>query len=87
MVVRVVVKERTDGAGEENVLPSPPPTPLVLKAPPAVVVVPAFECAASEWVVSGFVETVGAADLFPALGCGWSVEETSSERLLSVGDS
>ena len=48
MVVRVVVKERTDGAGEENVLPSPPPIPVELRAPPAVALVPAFEGARSD---------------------------------------
>jgi len=67
MVVRVVVKERTEGAGDENVLPSPPPRPLEPKVPPAVVHVPAFECSASEWIVSRLVETVGAADLLQCL--------------------
>lgn len=41
MVVRVVVKERTEGAGEEKVLPSPPP--IELRGPPTVDLVPAFD--------------------------------------------
>ena len=47
IVVSVVVNDRTEGAGDENVLPSPP-RPLELWPPPAVVVVPALDCAASE---------------------------------------
>lgn len=43
MVVKVVVRDRTDGAGEENVLPSPPPLLLELNAPPVVAAVPVFE--------------------------------------------
>ena len=66
MVVRVVVKERTEGAGEEKVLPSPPP--LELRAPPAVDLVPALEWAVSEFKVSGSVATVGAADLLLIVG-------------------
>ena len=63
-VVRVVGRERTDGAGEEKVLPSPPAF-AEAAVPAPVVVVPVLECAASECVVSGFVETVGATDLLP----------------------
>ena len=48
MVVRVVVRDRIDGAGEENVLPSPPPRPLEAMVPPPVVQVPAFDRSASE---------------------------------------
>ena len=72
MVVRVVVSERMEGAGEEKVLPSPPVRPLELRAPPAVTVVPAFESAVavSELTVSAVVATVGAADfLLMACGC------------------
>ena len=61
-MVRVVVSERRDGAGEVKVLPSPPPMPLVLTAPPAVAMVPGLEFAPSEFVVSGLVDTVGATD-------------------------
>ncbi len=68
MVVSVVVRDRTDGAGDENVLPSPPPLLLELSAPPAVAAVPAFEGAISELTVSGFVESVGAADLLLIVG-------------------
>lgn len=82
MVVRVVVKERTEGVGDEKVLPSPPPTPLELKAPPAVIVVSAFENPASELIVSGSVDTVGAADLFPIVGAGWQSPESGSDVLL-----
>ena len=62
-VVKVVVNDRTEGAGEEKVLPSPPP--CVLISPPPVANVPAFEYPASEIAVSPFVETVGAFDLAP----------------------
>jgi hypothetical protein len=55
-----VVNERTDGAGDEKVLPSPPPRELI--PPPAVAIVPALEYAASEMAVSPFVEMVGAVD-------------------------
>lgn len=63
-MVRVVVKERTDGAGDENVLPSPPPTQLT----PVVAIVPALEFAASESAVSPFVDSVGAVDFAPVMG-------------------
>jgi len=65
------VRERTEGAGEEKVLPSPPVRPLELNAPPAVTVVPVFELAVavSELTVSLVVETVGAAD-FLLIVCG-----------------
>lgn len=67
-VVRVVVRDRTDGAGEEKVLPSPPP--LELMPPPAVADVPALENAVSDIVASPFVERVGATDFLPfAMGC------------------
>lgn len=62
IVVIVVVNDRTLGAGDENVLPAPPPTQFELKAPAVVLSVPAFDCP-SECVVSAFVETVGAMDL------------------------
>lgn len=61
-VVKVVVNDRTDGAGDENVLPSPPPQ-LELIPPHPVAIVPAFEYAASETVVSALVEIVGVVDL------------------------
>lgn len=64
IVVRVVVNDLTDGAGEENVLPAPFP---VLVAYPAVAVVAspddgACEVAASERATS--VDTVAVTDLF-----------------------
>ena len=68
IVVKVVVKDLTDGAGEEKVLPSPPSLPAVLKAPPTVAEVPALEGALSESTVSGFVESVGAVDLLLIVG-------------------
>ena len=68
MVVSVVVRERTDGVGEENVLPSPPPFSFELMAPPVVAVVSAFEYPVSELTVSGLVDTVGAIDLLPIVG-------------------
>lgn len=86
IVVKVVVKERTDGVGDEKVLPSPPPTPFELKAPPAVIVVSAFEYPASELIVSGFVDTVGAADLFPIVGGGCPSLEIGRDDLLWDGE-
>lgn len=62
-VVKVVVNDRTEGAGEENVLPSPPP--WVLISPPPVANVPALEYPVSEIAVSPLVETVGAFDFAP----------------------
>lgn len=68
MVVKVVVSDRTDGAGEENVLPSPPLIAAELTVAPNVAVVPAFEVAASELTVSAFVAKVGAVDLLLMVG-------------------
>lgn len=81
-MVKVVVRERTDGVGEENVLPSPPPLPIELNAPPAVAFVSAFEWAASESIVSWLVDTVGATDLLPIVGGGCPSLDTGSETLL-----
>lgn len=50
MVVNVVVRDLTDGAGEEKVLPSPPPSRCELTPPLVVAAVPAFEVAPSETV-------------------------------------
>ena len=69
-MVKVVAKDRTEGAGDENVLPSPPP--CVLIPPPAVAIVPAFEYAASETAVSPLVEMVGAFDLALVAGTWFS---------------
>lgn len=85
IVVKVVVSDLSDGAGEENVLPSPPPIPLELTAPPSVAVVPAFDGAASD-TVSGYVDTVGAIDLFPIVGADWSSFETGIDVLLCEGE-
>lgn len=68
-MVKVVVNDRTEGAGEEKVLPSSPQFELI--APPAVAMVPALEYAASDTAVSPpLVDTVGAADFCPVPG-GW----------------
>ena len=87
IVVSVVVIERTDGAGDEKVLPSPPPRPLELTARPAVAVVSVFECAVSELIVSGLVASVGAADLLLADGSCWPSCEVRNDTLLSVVES
>ena len=84
-MVRVVVSDLTDGAGEENVLPSPPPTPLELTAPPTVAVVPALEWAASE-TVSVLVDTVGVLDLLPIVGAFWPSLELGIDVLLCEGE-
>ena len=84
-VVRVVVRERREGAGEVKVLPSPPPIPL-LTAPPAVAMVPGFEFCPSEVVVSGLVETVGATDFWPMMEACWPSWEIGMDVLLCVGE-
>lgn len=67
----MVVKDRTDGAGDEKVLPSPPSWEL--SPPPPVANVPAlWEYAASEVAVSPLVETVGAVDFALAAGTAFS---------------
>lgn len=59
-VVRVVVRDSCECCGDENVLLPLPSRELM--PPPPVLAVPVFECPASEWMVSGFVATVGAAE-------------------------
>lgn len=69
IVVSVVVKDRTDGAGEEKVLSAWPE----LIPPPIVADVPAADDAPCEGVASEcgpFVDIVGAEDLLPMVG-GW----------------
>jgi hypothetical protein len=61
-VVRVVVRERSDGAGDENVLPPPP-----VVAP----VRPPDDSALDDFVVSALVERVGAVDLLLKVGGLW----------------
>lgn len=66
MVVKVVVREREDVLGELKTLWSRSPPEVF-----AVLLVPAFDCAASEFKVSGLVASVGAFDLFELSGlCG-----------------
>lgn len=85
-MVRVVVRDRTDGAGDENVLPSPALTPLELTVAPNVAVVPAFEVAASELTVSAFVAKVGAVDLLPMVGACCPSWDPGKDILLRDGD-
>ena len=66
MVVRVVVKDCCEWFGDEKVLSLPPSCELM--PPPTVLLVPAFDCPASECIVSGFVARVGAADLLLTAG-------------------
>ena len=66
MVVRVVVRLRSEWLGELNVLflsPSREERP-----PPTVFEVPVLEKPASECMVSGLVANVGAADLLLLIG-------------------
>lgn len=86
IVVRVVVSERTEGVGDEKVLPSPPPLLFELRAPLTVATVSAFEYAVSELMVSGFVDMVGAVDLLPMVGGGCPSFESGSENLLCDGE-
>ena len=62
-----------EGAGDEKVLPSPPPCVLNPSVP--VVNVPALEYAASENPASPLVEMVGAADFALVRGAGFSYPE------------
>ena len=78
MVVSVVVRERTECAGDEKV--------LSLATPPVVAVVPAFDGAISELTVSGFVDTVGAVDLLLMVGAGWPSLDAGRDSLLCDGD-
>lgn len=66
----MVVNDRTDGAGDENVLPSPPPVEPI--PPPTVAIVPVLEYAASDIAVSALVEMVGAVDLALVAGIWFS---------------
>lgn len=83
IVVKVVVRERTEGAGDENVLS----TPLPLLAPIVCAVCwpedGACEGAASEWATSVLI--VATIDLFPIVGggCPSSEERIEVRRLLS----
>jgi hypothetical protein len=72
MVVRVVVMERSDGAGDENVLLRSPSVRA------AVPLVPTPDGATSECVVSAVVARVGARDL----GWPWLDLDGDNDRLL-----
>jgi hypothetical protein len=79
-VVRVVVSDRRDGAGDENVLSAPLP---VLGPPPTVADVPAPDEAPWDCVASASVDIVGATDRFPIVGGG---RPSTEERLLRSMD-
>lgn len=88
IVVRVVVKDRSDGAGEEKVLSAPLP---VLGPPLTVadVLTPddaPCDCATSECATSASVDMVGATDRFPIVGGGIPSSEERHERLLRSTD-
>lgn len=81
IVVSVVVRDRTDGAGDENVLslPLPPPPIVPIVASPDEA---ACEGAASECAWSCSVDIVAARDLFPIVGGGNPSTDDWTERLL-----
>jgi hypothetical protein len=84
IVVRVVVRDRTEGAGDENVLSAPRPE---LTPHPIVAFVPwpddgACEGAASECATSGSVDIVAAVDLLPIVGGGRPSWEDRTDCLL-----
>lgn len=89
IVVKVVVKDRTDGAGEEKVL-SPPLRES--RPPPAVRLVPVTddamcEGAWMEWLVSWSVDMVGAIDIPPAVGgAGSSADAPFEDWLLRANE-
>lgn len=86
IVVRVVVIDRTDGAGEEKVLScplaelTPPPTVPVVASPDDA----ACDGATSECATS--VPIVPAIDLFPIVGGGRPSSDDLSESLLRPRD-
>ena len=86
-MVRVVVRDRTEGAGEEKVL-SPPLRDS--KPPFAVRLVPATEEATCdgafiEWPASWSVDTVGAMEMAPVVGgAPPSPEERKEARLCTM---
>lgn len=87
-MVSVVVSERTDGAGEEKVLSAPL---AELTPQPTVAVVPSpedapCEGAASECVVSGSVDMVGAVDLLPIVGGAFPSRDDMMECLLRFNE-
>jgi hypothetical protein len=83
IVVRVVVNDRRDGAGDENVLSAPLP---VLGTPPTVADVPAPDEAPWDCAASASVDIVGATDRFPIVGGGRPSTEERHERLLRSMD-
>lgn len=83
IVVRVVVSDLREGAGDENVLSAPLPE---LTPHPAVADVPcpdegAFDGAASDCAPSGSVDIVAAVDLFPIVGGGRPSDEDRRDCL------
>lgn len=84
IVVRVVVRDRTDGAGDENVL-SPPrrePAPLIVRLVPAIDDAAPALGASTDRGVPWSVETVGATDKAPAVGGARPSSLADSIRLL-----
>lgn len=79
-VVRVVVMERMEWAGEEKVLLAPPSVRA------AVALVPALEAPASLMVVSAVVERVGGRDWVAGEWWAWSREATGTESRLRAGE-
>ena len=82
------MRDRTEGAGDENVLSGPCPE---LTPHPAVPVVPSpeeapCEAATSECAKSGSVHNVGAVDLLPIVGGGRPSWEDRTECLLRSKD-
>ena len=85
IVVRVVVRECSEWFGDENVL-LPAPS-FELTPPPTVLLVPAFDCPASELMVPVLVATVGAADrLLDTGGLRSSPAPSSVVKLLRALD-
>ena len=76
MVVRVVVSDRTDGAGDENVLSAPRPE----LTPPSTVVFPPPDEAPCDGAASS--TEAFAVDLLPIVGGGWPSTDVLTECLL-----
>lgn len=82
------MSDRTDGAGDENVLSGPRPE-LTPQPTVAFVASPddgACEAATSECATSGSVDKVGAVDLLPIVGAGRPSCEDLTECLLRFKD-
>lgn len=81
--MRVVVRDRAEWLEDEKMLPAPPECDDI-PAPPAPLLIQDFDCAVSELIVSGFVASVGAADLLLSSRCCCPSSLTGKDMKLPV---